>query len=636
MHCSLRAPFAPLCLATLAFAQDENQAPAPLDRAALEAAFSAKLTGAKLVGRFTADDAPEGRLGTDSYTLGEVRKLENGKWLFQTLIEYGEKSLKVPLVIDIEWAGDTPVITLTDFAVPMMGKFTARVLFYGDQYAGVWSGGGTHRGEMYGKILTAAELQEAGDEHGERGGGDGGDDGDDGGAGGDGKGGPRLAGLDPAPPPAPTEEKDSAAKEWPSFRGYRARGVADGFQTVASFDVDSGENVLWKADIPGLAHSSPIVWGDRIYLTSAVRLEGGNPEVKVGLYGDIAPVEDEGPQAFIVLCLDKESGEILWERAAWEGVPKYKRHPKGSFAAPTPATDGERLVAFYGTEGLYCYDVEGELQWKKDFGDLDAGFFMVPSAQWGFSSSPVIHDGRVIVLCDVQGQSFLAVLDLATGEEVWRTLREEVPTFGTPTVDVREGRSQIVCNGWKHTGGYDLATGKELWKVTKGGDIPTPTPVVAHDLIYITSAHGQLAPLYAVQYDAEGELDLEHEEVAWGTPRKHGCYMSTLLVYGDELYGLKREGILQCFDARTGAEHYRERVSSGPNGFSASPIAADGKVYVTSEYGQVYAVRAGKTFEILGESELVDVAMASPAVSEGVIFWRTQSFLVAVGKKKAG
>lgn len=424
--------------------------------------------------------------------------------------------------------------------------------------------------------------------------------------------------------------------DWPSFRGANGAGVAEGYETCVEWDVESGENVRWRVALPGMAHSSPVISGERLFVTTAVRREG-DQELTVGLYGAIMPVEDESAYSFELHCLDKRSGELRWKRTSWEGVPRFKRHPKGSHAASTPACDGERVVAFYGTEGLFAYDLDGEPLWRRSFGDLDSGFFMVPPAQWGFASSPVLHDGRVLVQCDVQGQSFVAALDAATGEEVWRTNRDEVPTWSTPTVDVREGRAQVICNGFKHIGGYDLQTGAELWRLEGGGDIPVPTPVVARDLVFVTNAHGRMRPIFAIDVMAEGTLTMDPEEtgaLAWMS-RNRGNYMQTPLVYGDEAYFCSDDGILTCFDAKTGEERYRERLGDGgKTGFTASGVAAEGKLYFCSEVGDVYVVAAGPSFELLAEGSLGEECMASAAVSEGVLYYRCREHLVAIGAKE--
>ena len=560
--------------------QDPPQADVPVEMNAHERAFERLLSGAVLEGRFTDDAASGVAPQPDRYTLGRVQKVGGSAWRFETRIEYGGRSFTVPLVLDVLWAGDTPVITLTDKKIPLLGTFSARVLFHGDRYVGTWRGA-AHGGEMWGVVKR------------------------------------------------PEAEVAVSDQNWPSFRGSGARGSLPGFETAEEWDVDSGEGIRWTTPIPGLAHSSPVIWADRLFVTSAVR-KGHESELRVGLYGDIAPVEGEGVHAMQLLCLNKRTGEVLWERTAWTGEPKIMRHPKGSHAASTPATDGQKVVALFASEGLYCYDMQGALLWSRDLGILDSGYYVVPTAQWGFASSPVIHDGKVIVQCDVQGESFLTALDIENGAELWRTARDEVPTWGTPTVDVRDGRSQIICNGYKHTGSYDLESGAPLWWIQGGGDIPVPTPVVAHDLIYITSAHGRLAPIYAVDAMAEGEIDLTSEHVAWSDTRR-GNYMQTPIVVGNLLFLCHDAGILTCRDARTGEVHYRERLGDGV-GFTASAVAADGKLYITSEEGDVYVVAASMEFELLATNHMGETCMATPAMSEGLIYWRTRGHVIAVGK----
>lgn len=419
---------------------------------------------------------------------------------------------------------------------------------------------------------------------------------------------------------------------WPSFRGEFGRGISQGHSLPTNWDGDSGHNVKWKTEIPGLAHSSPVIWGDRIFITSAFK--EGDDELVVGLYGSIAPVDDESVFQMRVHCLDKNSGEVLWTQTAHEGVPEIKRHPKGSHAASTPAVDDEHVVAFFGSEGLYCYDHAGKLKWSKDLGTLDSGYFMVPDAQWGFASSPVIYNDRVILQCDTQGDSFLTALDINDGSEVWRTAREEVPTWGTPTVHVEEDRSQIICNGWKHIGGYDLDTGEELWKLEGGGDIPVPTPVVDEGTIYITNAHGRLAPIYAIRTSASGTLKTPNEgtanqHVRWFFARR-GNYMQTPLIMDGLYYGSSDAGILTCIDTKTGELLWRERLGDGRSGFTASPVAGDGKLYFSSENGQIVVVKPGREFEIIARNEMGETTMATPAISDGVIYIRARHHLFAI------
>ena len=422
--------------------------------------------------------------------------------------------------------------------------------------------------------------------------------------------------------------------DWPSFRGPQASGVAEGFPTATEWNVESGENIRWRTEIPGLSHSCAVIWGNRLFVTTAIRLDG-EQELRVGLYGDPSSVRDDSAYAFELYCLDKKTGEFLWEATAWEGVPTYDRHPKGSYAAPSPACDGKRVVAFYGDEGIYCFDLEGELQWGKDLGDLNSGPFTIPEEPWGMAASPILHDDRVIVQCDVQDQSFLVVLDATDGEEVWRVDREEISTWSTPTVDVRDGRSQIICNGYQHIGGYDFATGRELWKLVGGGDAPVPTPILSHDLIFITNAHGTMAPIYAIEAGAEGTLTIDPKEtpaMVWST-RQRGNYMQTPIAYGEEVYFCRDNGALSCYDLAGGDEIYRERLGNGRTGFTASAVAADGKLYFCSEEGTVYVLAAGYDFEILATNELGEECMSTAAISEGVLYYRGRSHLVAIEEK---
>ena len=422
--------------------------------------------------------------------------------------------------------------------------------------------------------------------------------------------------------------------DWPAYRGARAGGVGEGFRTPLNWSVAAQRNIKWKVPIPGLGHSSPIVWGDRLFVTTAVR-DSGEATLKPGLYGDIEPVKGGVVNRWVLYCLDKTTGKTLWQRTPTTGIPKIKRHPKSSHANSTPATDGKRVVAFFGSEGLYCYDVDGELLWEQDLGLLDSGYFRAPAAQWGFGSSPVIHDGLVIVQCDVQSNSFIAALDITDGSEVWRTPRDDVPTWSTPTVDVRPGRSQVIVNGYKHIGGYDLLTGKGLWKLTGGGDIPVPTPIVAGDLIYITSAHGGPAPIYAVRAAAAGDIGLAEGEranghIAWSY-RKGGNYMQTPLVYGKHLYLCTDGGVLSCLNATTGEQLYREKLGIR-GGFTASPVAADGKIYLTAENGDVAVVNAGPQFGIAAVNDLGESCLSTPAISRGALFFRTRHHLIAVAE----
>lgn len=425
----------------------------------------------------------------------------------------------------------------------------------------------------------------------------------------------------------------AADTDWPSFRGHNAAGVATGYETATDWSVSDGKNIAWTTALPGQGHSSPVVWGDRLFVTTAVSGKT-DPELRVGLYGNIDPVEDDTVHRWEVHCLDKNTGAPLWTKVARETVPAVKRHTKATHANCTPATDGERVVAFFGSEGLYCYTVDGDLLWEKDLGVLDSGYFAVPEAQWGFASSPIILGDAVIVQSDVQEGSFIAAFSIHDGDEIWRTPRDDVPTWSTPTVYTDGDLSRIVVNGYRHMGAYDARTGEEVWRMSGGGDIPVPTPIVANGLVYITKAHGDGAPLYAVRPTAAGDITLADDEttndgIAWSNNR-NGSYMQTPIAYGDYLYACRDNGVLKCYEAVTGRLVYEQRLGTGGDGFTASPIAADDKLYFTSELGSTYVVAPGPDFEVIAVNELDDICMATPAASEGTLYFRTRNSVVAV------
>ena len=422
--------------------------------------------------------------------------------------------------------------------------------------------------------------------------------------------------------------------DWPQFRGIAATGIAEGKPLPMTWSLAEGRNVAWRTPLPGLGLSSPVVWGDLACVTTAISGQK-DAAIRPGLYGDIKPVDDASEHEWRVICLDKRTGKVKWERTAHKAVPAIKRHTKATHANSTLATDGRHLVAFFGSEGLYAYDLSGTLLWKKDLGVLDAGYFEAPEAQWETGSSPVLHDGVVVVQADVQKGSFLAAFDARTGKEKWRTPRADVPTWGTPAIHRVNGRAQVIVNGWKHIGAYDFETGQEIWKMRGLGDIPVPTPVVHDGLVYITNAHGKMgAPVYAIRETAQGDISLAegttaNAHVAWSHPRDGG-YMCTPLVYRGLVYIVKYNGVLNVYDAKTGEKKYQERFAGGTSAFTASPVAAGGHVYFANEDGQVFVVKAGPAFEIVATNDMGAAVLATPAISDGRLLIRTAAELVAI------
>jgi outer membrane protein assembly factor BamB len=278
----------------------------------------------------------------------------------------------------------------------------------------------------------------------------------------------------------------------------------------------------------------------------------------------------------------------------------------------------------------------GKVLWKKELGMLDSGYYQVPQAQWEFGSSPAIHEGVILIQADVQKNSFLAAFDVKDGRELWRTPRQDVPTWSTPTIHKVGNQTQVIVNGWRHIGAYDFKTGREIWNLKGGGDIPVPTPVTGLGFVYITNAHGPMSPVYAIRETARGDISLAENEtsnahIAWSVSRG-GAYMATPILYRDLLYVMGWNGVLLAFDGKTGERIYQERVGGGTTAFTASPVAADGKIYITSEEGDVFVIKAGRTYQLLATNPLGEIGMASPAISEGVIYFRTGQSLMAIGQ----
>jgi outer membrane protein assembly factor BamB/ankyrin repeat protein len=417
--------------------------------------------------------------------------------------------------------------------------------------------------------------------------------------------------------------KVARSGNWPQFRGTAASGVADGQLPPTAWDATKGDNVRWKTPIPGMGHACPIVWGDP------------NANLRPGSYGDVDSVNDTTEHTWLVLCLDKWSGRVLWERTAYKGIPKVKRHLKSTQANPTPVTDGNCVVALFGSEGMYCYDFEGNLRWKSDLGVLTSGWFYDRDYEWGFGSSPIIYHGKVIVQCDTGKNSFLAAFDLRDGKQVWRTPREEIPSWGTPTVVEAPGHTELVTNATKFVRGYDPETGRELWRLGRNAEITVPTPIYGQGLIYVTSGYRPIQPIYAIRPGASGDLSLkdgktESANIAWSTTR-NGPYMPTPILYGEHLYTCPNSGLVTCYEAKTGKQVYRERLG-GSATYTGSPVAADGRLYFTSEEHGVTVVKAGPKFEKLAVNPIGEVCMATPAISDGMIFVRGQHHLFALGR----
>lgn len=422
---------------------------------------------------------------------------------------------------------------------------------------------------------------------------------------------------------------------WTGFRGNGSTGVAAGFATPLQWDAtDSADSaIVWKADIPGLGHSSPSIFGDRVFLATATPTDG-EANLQLGRSGNIKAAEGDGEQTWAVLCYDKLTGEELWHREAKTGAPRATRHAKATHANTTVAVDADHAVAFFGSEGIYCYDHDGQVLWERDLGVIDISKYDIG---WGYASSPAIHGDRVVLVCDAADDPYVAALDIATGEEVWRKSRKGdcERSWGTALVHGNGEKSQVVVNGWPWVISYDLASGDERWRIEGGGDNPTPTPFAVGENIVITNAHGGKAPIIVVNEDATGNLTEDSaaaESVVWST-KQGGSYMATPVAYDGHLYLGNTNGILRCFDVASGEKVYEKRLGNGASIF-ASLIAADDKIYCPSEDGRIFVVKAGPDFEILAENPMGEACFATPALSAGTLFIRTTKSLVAIRASK--
>jgi outer membrane protein assembly factor BamB len=443
-----------------------------------------------------------------------------------------------------------------------------------------------------------------------------------------------LAALSLAAQPAPPN--------WPRFRGPDAAGIADGQHLPTRWDGTSGTNIRWKVPIAGLAHSSPIVWGDRVFVTSAISSQP-NASFKPGLYGDGDASPDRSSHRWVVTAIDRRTGKTIWERTAVEGVPKQKRHIKSTYASSTPVTNGRIVVAYFGSQGIHAFDLDGKPQWQKDLGRVDAGAYDLPEYEWGTASSPIIFNDLVIVQVDQQKGSFLIALNATTGETVWKTLRDELPSWGTPTVyrSTRAGRGpEVVTNASNFIRGYDPATGKELWRLGGSSKITAPTPVFTEDFILVASGRRDEKPIFMIRPGSRGDITLgagqtSNAAVVW-SKRGRGPYMPTPLIYHDQVYVLGNDGIFDAYDLRSGSEVYRERIPHHGSGFSASPIVSDGHIFLSSEDGDMFVVSAGPSFSMVGTNPMGEPLMATPAIVDGTMYVRGQHHLFAIANSARG
>ena len=420
---------------------------------------------------------------------------------------------------------------------------------------------------------------------------------------------------------APADEAaDEALQYWPQWRGPLGNGVAT---TDGPLHFGATENIKWKIDIPGRGFSTPIVWGHRLFLTTAI------------------PVEQDGPsrgrgrslvrQRFDVICIDRRTGKILWQKTAKEAMPHEGYHRTlGSYATASPVTDGEHVYVFFGSFGLYSFDMDGNLEWSRDF-DVKMQIFN----RFGEGSTPALHGNTLVVLFDHEGQSFIEAVDKRSGETLWKIPRDEGTAWTSPYILVHEGRSQVVVTGRDFIRSHDLETGEEIWRCAGLSRLPIPTPVTGHGLLFAASGTGERR-VRAIRLGETGDLT-DTDAVVWKLDRA-APYNPTPLLWGDELYlvrdgGLNRgTSMFSAFDAKTGSAHYVQKRLPSSYTVKASPVGAGDRIYLLTEEGDVLVIKRGTEFEVLAVNSMDEMFLASPIIVDGVLFLRGADHLFAISE----
>ncbi len=424
----------------------------------------------------------------------------------------------------------------------------------------------------------------------------------------------------------------TTVSNWPQFRGPGSLGVADNPNLPDRWGTN--ENVAWKVEVPGRGWSSPIVWGERVFVTTVVS-DGEMEAPKKGLYlGGERPEIPQAPHRWLILCFDLPSGRELWRQEAHRGPPPNSLHVKNTYASETPVTDGERVYARFGNVGLFCYDPEGKKLWSTNWPAVKT------RNGWGSAGSPVLHDGRLFLVNDNDEQSFALALDAKTGRQLWKVERDEKSNWATPYIWSNEKRTELITSGTKRIRSYDL-DGKLLWELGGMSSIVIPTPFSKFGLLYVCSGYvgDKRRPVFAIKPGASGDISLQPGEtnndfIVWQQPTA-GPYNPSPLVYGDNFYVLYDFGFLSCHDARTGRQLYdKQRIRpEGNTAFTASPWAANGRIFALSEDGGTFVFQAGTEYLLLHKNSLDEMCMATPAIAGDRLLIRTLTKLYCLRKR---
>lgn len=413
---------------------------------------------------------------------------------------------------------------------------------------------------------------------------------------------------------------------WPQFRGPGALSVVPDSPSLPE-TWSPTENVVWKSDIPGTGWSSPIVWGDRIFVTSVIA-DGETEPPKKGLYfGGNRLTPPANQHHWMVYGVDFKTGKILWSKEAFKGVPSTPKHLKNSYASETPVTDGERVYAYFGNVGLFVYDMDGKELWNKKWGQFKTRF------GWGTAASPVLYKGRIYIVNDNDEKSFLTALDAKTGNEIWKVDRAEHTNWATPYIWENDNGTEIVTPGTDKVRSYNLE-GKPLWEFHGMSSITIAVPFSKFGLLYVSSGYvgDKVRPVYAIKPGAKGDITLKEGEksnefITWSNPEA-APYNPTPVVYGDYYYVLLDRGFFACYDAKSGKEIYgKQRIDPAAAAFTSSPWAYNGKIFVMSEDGDTFVIQAGPEFKVISKNSLGEMSMSTPAIAKGDLILRTASKL---------
>lgn len=470
---------------------------------------------------------------------------------------------------------------------------------------------------------------------------------------------------------------DEATTNWPTFRGPEFTGVSETAKPPTTWS--ESENIKWKVELPGRGSGSPIVWGDRIYLQAAIKTDrtaDTQPptaarsstrsfQLTAGRMGQLlaqaeAPPAETAPASgeteerrgegrrgrrggfggggggfgiaaptnvhqFVVMCLDRNTGKPIWQEVATEAIPHEGHHGTASFASSTPVTDGKNLYVSFGSRGVYSYDMDGKLRWKKDLG------IMRTRNMFGEGSSPALYGDTVVINWDHEGQSFITALDANTGQEKWKVDRDEETTWNTPLILEHDGKIQVIVNGMNRARSYDLETGEIIWECGGQAMGAIPCPVVYNGLALCMTGH-RGAALYAIPLSARGDIT-DTDQIAW-TLDKDTPYVPSPLLYGDHLYFTKsNNGVISCYQAETGEQIFKAERIPGIDMIYASPVGADGRIYIAGRNGATVVAKHGNEFEVLATNQLDEPIDATPALVGNEIIIRGEKSLYCIAEK---